>query len=128
MKSVKQLLDEANAVITTYSVEDTADKLAKGEVVLVDVREAAELDAGGKLPGAVHIPRGMLEFIANPESEGQHEVFKTDKQIVLYCSAGGRSVLGAKTLKDMGIENVAHLGPGSDGWIAAGQPTEPRDA
>ena len=88
--------------------------------VIVDIRDHRELYLKGKIPGAVHAPRGMLEFWVDPSSEYHRDVFDPGKRYILYCAGGGRSALAAKTMKEMGYGDVGHLEPGFGGWEAAG--------
>ncbi len=90
------------------------------QTVVVDIRDHRELYLKGKIPGAVHAPRGMLEFWVDPTSEYHRPVFDPGKRYILYCAGGGRSALAAKTMKDMGYPDVAHLEPGFGGWEEAG--------
>ena len=101
-----------------------ADELGRGEATLVDLREPEELAASGSIPGAVHAPRGMLEFYADPSLPYHRAEFERDRRIILHCASGGRSALAAKTLKDMGYTNVAHLDCGIQRWSAEGKPVE----
>ncbi|MCW3476164.1 rhodanese-like domain-containing protein [Limobrevibacterium gyesilva] len=121
-KGFKQLLAEANAVVDTITVQQALEGVHDPSVQFVDVREQAELAASGTIPGAVHAPRGLLEFIADPESTAHKPQLSSGKTLVLYCASGGRSALSAKTLKDMGIENVRHIAGGFTAWKAAGGP------
>ncbi len=118
----KQLVAEANAAIQTISVED-AKKLHGGDAVFVDVRDDGEW-AKGRIAGAVHASRGLLEFIADPEGPYHDPVFASGGRLVLYCATGGRSALAAKTLQDMGLANVCHVAGGFNAWAEAGGPTE----
>jgi rhodanese-related sulfurtransferase len=120
-RGFKALLAEANAVIETVSVHDLDYVLDDGDVVLVDVRDTAEREEEGVIPGAVHVPRGMLEFQADPECPAYNEALHPDRRIVLYCGTGGRSALAAKTLLDMGYTDVASLAGGYDAWRQAKQ-------
>lgn len=113
----KTLLAEANAVIKTISVDEARQH--------VDVREASERAATGGLPGSVHAPRGFLEFKANPESPLHEPALSSGKKLILYCASGGRSAFAAKTLRDMGLENVCHMAGGINAWGEAGGPIEP---
>jgi len=111
MKNAKQLVSEANQNIETLT-PDEAIKLATDEsVVFVDLREPAEVEKGS-LPGAVHVPRGLLEFQVDPQSPSHNTQLAGNKKLVLYCGSGGRSALAAKALKDMGVSNVAHVAGG----------------
>jgi len=88
--------------------------------VIVDIRDHRELYLKGKIPNAVHAPRGMLEFWVDPASEYHRAVFEPSKRYILYCAGGGRSALAAKTMKDMGYPDIGHLEPGFGGWEKAG--------
>ncbi len=115
----KAMLAEANAVIETVSITDLPYHLEDRDAVLVDVRETVERDGDGGIPGSVHAPRGLLEFHADPESPAYNDALRVEDRIILYCGSGGRSALAAKTLLDMGYENVASLGGGYAAWRAA---------
>jgi rhodanese-related sulfurtransferase len=123
-KGFKQLIAEANGQVDTWSVADARTAFDRGDVVFVDIREPDELVREGMVPGAESSPRGMLEFHADPESQAHKPVFSSDRTIVLYCASGGRSALAAKTLQDMGFENVVHLGGGFKAWVAGGGPVQ----
>jgi len=104
-------------MIDNLSPAELADELATGTTV-IDIRDFRELYTKGKIPGALHMPRGMLEFWIDPASEYYREVFEPTKRYVLYCAGGGRSALAAKVMKDMGYLDVGHLEPGFGGWEA----------
>src|SRR5947207_10806279 len=93
--------------------------IAKGDTLVVDVRDAPEVDKSGKIAGAVHVSRGMLEFRADPESPYHDKAFAKDKAVILYCASGGRSALSGKTLKEMGYAKVYNLGAFKD-WVDSG--------
>lgn len=118
------LVDQAKTEIDNLSAEELAAELEAGEAVVVDIRDFRELYLKGKIPGAVHAPRGMLEFWIDPASEYHRDVFDPSKRYLLYCAGGGRSALAAKVMKDMGYSNVGHLEPGFTGWEAAGRDVE----
>ena len=122
MKTVKQLVDQAMAEIETLDVENAKQQTASGKALLVDLRDIRELKREGKIDGAVHVPRGMLEFWLDPESPYHKPELATDKKLVFFCAAGWRSALATKTAKDMGFENVAHIEGGFGGWRDAGAP------
>jgi rhodanese-related sulfurtransferase len=111
MKNVSQLVSEASGQIETLAAEEAVKLINDGNVVFVDLREAAEVEKGS-LPGAVHVPRGLLEFQIDPQSPSHNPKLGGSKKLVLYCGSGGRSALGAKALKDMGFTNVAHVAGG----------------
>jgi rhodanese-related sulfurtransferase len=128
-KTVKSMVDEAMAAITTYSVEEARDLHGLEDVQFVDIRDVRELEREGVIPGAFHAPRGLLEFWVDPESPYHKPVFaKPGTRYVLFCAAGWRSALATKTLQDMGLENVAHVDGGFDAWKAAGAPVAEKAA
>ena len=122
-KGFKQLLKEANARITTRTVDETRALLADENVVLVDIRDPRELERDGKVPGAFHAPRGMLEFWVDPESPYFKPIFADEsKHFVLFCGGGWRSALSAAALQDMGMTNVSHVEGGFAAWKESGGP------
>jgi rhodanese-related sulfurtransferase len=123
-KSVEQMVEEAKGRIQNLSVGQLQAELAGGGVQLLDIRDVRERQALGWIPGALHVPRGMLEFWVDPTSPYYRGRVDPEKRIVLYCAAGGRSALAADVLREMGFPNVAHLEVGFNGWSAAGMPTE----
>ena len=118
-RGFKQMLAEANAVIESVAVQDLPYLLEDPEVVLVDVRELVERESEGAIPGSLHVSRGLLEFRADPDSPIYDDSLRVDQRIILYCGTGGRSVLAAKTLYDMGYEDVASLAGGFAAWKLA---------
>ena len=116
----KALLAEANAEVRTLSVVEATALHGKGDVVFVDLRDPRELEREGKLPGAFHCPRGMLEFWIDPDSPYHKPVFAQDKRYVFFCAGGMRSALAAKTAHDMGLKPVAHIEGGFGAWKKAG--------
>ena len=124
-KGSRQLVDEASAQITTYTVEQVRARLGQADLQLVDIRDVRELEREGTVPGAVHAPRGMLEFWVDPASPYFRPVFGDEaREFVLFCAAGWRSALTAKTLQDMGMTNVAHMDGGFADWVKQGAPIE----
>jgi rhodanese-related sulfurtransferase len=122
-KGFKQLLKDANARITTRTVDETRALLADENVVLVDIRDPRELERDGKVPGALHAPRGMLEFWVDPESPYFKPIFGDEsKHFVLFCGGGWRSALSAAALQDMGMTNVSHVEGGFAAWKESGGP------
>ena len=111
MKTANQLVVDANGQIETLAAEETIKLKDDGKVVFVDLREPGEVEKGS-LTGAVHVPRGLLEFQIDPESPSHNPKLAGKKKLVLYCGSGGRSALAARTLKDMGVTNVAHVAGG----------------
>jgi rhodanese-related sulfurtransferase len=117
-KSVKELVEAANAVVPRVTAEQAKQMIADGALV-VDVRDAAEVEQSGKVAGAVHVPRGMLEFRADPESPYYEKSFTKDKPVIVYCAAGGRAALAGQALKEMGFDDVYNLGGFAD-WAKSG--------
>ncbi len=120
--SVKEMLAEANAAVPRISPEEAKALVGRDDVLFVDVRDSAELQAG-KVKGAVHVSRGLLEFKADPEAPTHDKAFDRNKTIITYCASGGRSALAGKTLKDLGYTKVRNLGGFKD-WVEAGGEVE----
>jgi rhodanese-related sulfurtransferase len=121
--SVKEMLAAANAAVPRIGQEEAAALIAGGDVLVVDVRDATELLANGKIEGAVHVSRGMLEFRADPESPYHDPAFDRDRTVIVYCASGGRSALAGKALQDLGYRDVRNLGAFKD-WAESGGPVE----
>lgn len=124
MKSAKDLVAEANCEVDTLSAEEALARLGQPDTILVDVREGEELAKTGRIAGAVHVPRGFLEFQADPDSPTHKVELGGGRRLVLYCGSGNRSALAAKTLKDMGLGPVAHVAGGFPALEKAGGPVE----
>ncbi len=122
MKTSRQLVDEALTQVRTLSLEQARGLYSAGQSVFVDLRDVRELEREGVIPGAVHAPRGMLEFWVDRESPYFHKAFESGKPMVLFCAAGWRSALAAKTLQEMGFADVSHVDGGFTAWKAAGAP------
>ena len=122
-RSSKEMVAEANAGIETIPVEAAIALADDPNVVFVDVREGAEREKG-TVKGSIHASRSFLEFHADPGSPMHKPELASGKKLVLFCGSGGRSALSAKALKDMGVENVAHVAGGFTAWQKAGGPTE----
>ena len=126
-KGYKQLVDEAMAQVKTYTVEQVLAKLdgpSPQNIQIVDIRDPREL-ADGTVLDAVHAPRGMLEFWVDPASPYHKPMYADEsKEFILFCGAGWRSALAAKTLQDMGMTNVAHIDGGYAEWVRSGAPVE----
>ncbi len=121
-KGCKQLVDEANQVVKTVATEDAIKMHGDPNVVFVDIRDPRELERDGMIPGAFHAPRGMLEFWVDPASPYFKEIFGSGKQFVFYCASAWRSALATKAVQEMGLEPVAHVQGGFNGWKKAGGP------
>ena len=122
--SVHALVEQAEKVIETLPVEDAVRLHGDEGVVLVDIRDIRELQRDGRVPGAFHCPRGMLEFWIDPESPYHKPVFAQDKRFVFFCAGGMRSALAAETAQRMGLKPVAHISGGFGAWKKAGGPVE----
>jgi rhodanese-related sulfurtransferase len=125
-KGYRQLVDEAKTRIHTLSLEEGRARHGRDDVVFVDLRDVRELERDGMIPGAVHCPRGMLEFWIDPESPYFKDVFGSGKEFVFYCSAAWRSALAADTAQQMGLGRVTELDGGFTAWKAAGLPVAER--
>ncbi len=123
MKGAKDFLEEAHAVVPKISTEDGIAKHAAGGTVFLDVRDSSDIANSGTIQGAVRVPRGMIEFAADPNTPFHETRLSFDADIVLVCGAGGQAALAGKTLTDMGYKNVANVGGFKD-WKEAGGPTE----
>ncbi len=108
----------ANAAVPKITPDQASDMIKKGNTLVVDVRDAPEVSASGKIAGAVNVSRGMLEFRADPDSPYHDKNFDKEKTVILYCASGGRSALAGKVLKDMGYEKVYNVGGFKD-WTGA---------
>ncbi len=127
-KGYQQLVAEAMAQVKTYTVDETRAKLADPTTQMVDIRDIREL-ADGTVMGAVHAPRGMLEFWVDPASPYHKPLFADEaKEFILFCGLGWRSALAAKSLQDMGMANVAHMDGGWTEWVKAGGAIETLEA
>ncbi|MBL0403076.1 rhodanese-like domain-containing protein [Microvirga aerilata] len=127
-RGYKTLLDEASAKIRTLPVAEAMALHGSEDVVFVDLRDPRELDREGRIPGAVHCPRGMLEFWIDPDSPYHKPVFAQDKTFVFFCAAGWRSALSAATAQDMGLKPVAHVEGGFTAWKNQGGPVATPEA
>jgi rhodanese-related sulfurtransferase len=119
--TISALVAEATSQIENLDARQVAEEIANG-VLVVDTREAAECDAG-LIPGALHVPRGMLEFHADPTHPLHIADFDPARRTILYCASGGRSALAVRALQQIGYRDVAHLAGGINAWIAAGRAT-----
>ena len=121
--SVKQMMETANATVPRITPAQAQQMIASGNALVVDVRDAIEVQQSGRVAGAVHVPRGMLEFRADPESATHDKAFARDKTIILYCGSGGRAALSGRTLKELGYQSVYNLGGFKD-WADSGGAVE----
>ena len=123
-KGYKALLAEAEAAVKTLSVEEARGLVGRDDIVFVDLRDPRELEREGRMPGAFHCPRGMLEFWIDPESPYATSVFSQDKRFVFFCGGGWRSALAAQAAQEMGLKPVAHVAGGFSAWKKAGAPID----
>ena len=123
MKTAKDFLAEANAVVPRLATDEAIEKYNAGGGVFVDVRDSGVIAKSGTIKGAHRIARGMMEFVADPATPYYNEALQKDADIYLICGVGGQAALAGKTLKDMGFENVTNIGGFSD-WKEAGGPSE----
>jgi rhodanese-related sulfurtransferase len=123
-KGYKALVAEANSKIETIPTEAAKALVGRDDVVLVDLRDPRELEREGRIPGAFHCPRGMLEFWIDPESPYHKPIFAEDKRFVFFCGGGWRSALAAAAAQEMGLAPVAHIEGGFGAWKKAGGPVE----
>jgi rhodanese-related sulfurtransferase len=108
--NVKELLAAANAAVPRLQPQEAREKMTRGDVLIVDVRDPSEVQASGKIKGAVNVSRGMLEFRADPESPYHNPAFQRDKTVLVYCASGGRSALSGKALGELGYNSVYNIG------------------
>lgn len=123
MKTAQDYLADANAVVPKISPEDGIAKHKAGGTVFIDVRDSSDIAASGTIAGALRIPRGFIEFAADPATPHHNAALTKDADIVLICGAGGQAALTGKTMVDMGYTNVSNVGAFS-AWKEAGGPTE----
>lgn len=121
---IKELIAEAEKHIDAISVNEAEGMLNDDGVVFVDIRDVRELWREGKLPGATHAPRGMLEFWVDPDSPYHRDIFAADKKFVFYCASAWRSALATRTVQQMGMDRVCHVTGGFTAWKEAGKPIE----
>lgn len=122
-KRARDMVAQAKARVESLDPAAVAEEVERG-AVLVDLREDSEVAVAGRIPGSVHVPRGMLEFRADTTSPYHDVALDPGERIILYCAVGARSALGAATLQEMGYPNVAHLGGGIKAWAKQGNPIE----
>jgi rhodanese-related sulfurtransferase len=126
-KGIKELCAEAETVVETWTVDEARNHLEDEDVVFVDIRDIRELWREGTIPGAVHAPRGMLEFWVDPQSPYAREVFQSGKRFMFFCAGGLRSALAAKSVQEMGLSPVCHMAGGYSAWKKTDYPTEVKE-
>ena len=121
-KTVKTLVAEAKEQTNSINPADAHDRQQAGDAILIDIRDIRELQRDGRIEGAFHAPRGMLEFWADPDSPYHKEIFATEGELVLFCASSWRSALASKTLQDMGLSNIRDMEGGFNAWKTANLP------
>ena len=124
-RTVEQMVADANKEVEEISINDAKPLVGREDVLFIDIRDIRELAKTGRVSGARHVPRGMLEMWIDPDTPYHREFFAEDKQFIFYCAGAWRSALAAKTAQDMGLMPVAHLEGGIKAWIEAGGPIDP---
>tara|TARA_A100001037_G_scaffold6397_1_gene6476 strand:- start:5493 stop:5894 length:402 start_codon:yes stop_codon:yes gene_type:complete len=124
-RTVEQMVADANKEVEEISINDAKPLVGREDVLFIDIRDIRELAKTGRVSGARHVPRGMLEMWIDPDTPYHREFFAEDKKFVFYCAGAWRSALAAKTAQDMGLTPVAHLEGGIKAWIEAGGPIDP---
>ena len=124
-RTVKQMVAEANKQVEEISITDAHDLIGRDDVLFIDIRDIREVAKTGRVLGARHVPRGMLEMWIDPDTPYHREFFAEDRKFIFYCAGAWRSALAAKTAQDMGLTPVAHLEGGINAWIEAGGPIDP---
>jgi rhodanese-related sulfurtransferase len=124
-RTVEQMVADANKEVEEISINDAKALVGREDVLFIDIRDIRELAKTGRVSGARHVPRGMLEMWIDPDTPYHREFFAEDKKFVFYCAGAWRSALAAKTAQDMGLTPVAHLEGGIKAWIEAGGPIDP---
>lgn len=123
-RTARQMVEEALERVTSLDVPAAQARLGQPGVAFVDLREPAELQTHGTIPGALHAPRGVIEFWFDPDSPWHRPEFAGHRELVLFCAAGWRSALAADTLQQLGLTGVCHLREGFTAWVAAGAPVD----
>tara|TARA_B100000212_G_scaffold302830_1_gene249308 strand:+ start:948 stop:1331 length:384 start_codon:yes stop_codon:yes gene_type:complete len=123
-KTLEDLLNEANALIPRISFEETVNKIDNEDSIIIDVREESEVFNQGVIKGAIHIPRGLLEFKLVLNSPDNALKINENTNILVYCAGGFRSALAAKTLLDLGFSNIYNIG-GFKEWVESGGEIQP---
>ena len=128
IRSVNEMVAQAKTRIDNISPDEAHRRVNEEGALIVDIRDVRELQRDGAIPGAMHTPRGMLEFWVSPDSAYAKEVFAQDREFILCCAGGARSALSADTLGQMGVPRVSHIESGFGGWRSAGMPVTDYDS
>ena len=127
IKSIKDLLSEAENQIETLTVKEVLAIKGNTEVQLIDLRDIRELWKEGTIPQSIHVPRGMLEFWVAPDSDYHKDIFASGKKFIFFCALGHRSALATLAIQNMGLSPVAHIKGGYTAWKKSGAPTENKE-
>lgn len=121
---IRQLIEQAEQVVETVSVDEAVRLVEEESALIVDIRDVRELEREGRIAGALHAPRGMLEFWVDPDSPYHKPVFAEDRRFIFHCSKGWRSSLATRAIQEMGLDRVCHIAGGFEAWKEAGHPVE----
>ena len=124
-RTIKQMVAEANEHVEEISIADARELVGRDDVLFIDIRDIREVAKTGRITGARHVPRGMLEMWIDPDTPYHREFFAEERNFIFYCAGAWRSALAARTAQDMGLNPVAHLEGGINAWIEAGGPIDP---
>jgi rhodanese-related sulfurtransferase len=123
-RTTKQMVADAEAEVRTLTIDEAIAMHGRDDVIFIDLRDIRELAKTGRVAGARHVPRGMLEFWIDPATSYHKPFFTEDKTFVFYCAGGLRSALAAKVAQDMGLKPVAHIAGGMAAWLKAEGPID----
>lgn len=123
-RTIKDMMAEAREGLTELTPAQARARLDVGDAVFIDVRDGLEVQKSGKVPGAIHASRGLLEFALDPAGPMHDPRISSGKTLIFYCASGGRSALASRTARDMGYDDVCHIGGGFGAWVGDGNPTE----
>lgn len=121
---ISERVEQADKAVGNLAPAEAAALISDPGTLFIDVRDVRELAKTGRIPGAKHCPRGMLEFWIDPQSPYHKSLFAQDGRFLFYCASGWRSALSAQTAKEMGLQNVTHLKGGITAWLEAGLPVD----
>ena len=123
-RTISEMMAQARTGLVELTPAQARARMDAGDAVLIDVRDGLEVQKSGKLPGAIHASRGLLEFALDPAGPMHDPRISSGKTLIFYCASGGRSALASRTARDMGYDDVCHIGGGFGAWVGAGNPTE----
>ena len=123
-RTISEMMAQARTGLVELTPAQARARMDAGDAVFIDVRDGPEVQKSGKLPGAIHASRGLLEFALDPAGPMHDPRISSGKTLIFYCASGGRSALASRTARDMGYDDVCHIGGGFGAWVGAGNPTE----